>query len=495
MDFFLTFSLFEYYRFCLVYFFLIMSSSTPTMIRAISLILITLMSLSGLSGTLFAYSTNTRYSQKATKFVDSYVERMQRGGYSTAEITDALIALRSNYIKRQKSQLYSGSALSEIDAIIEELDTAIAGVSEGNCWTCGLYDPFNVYVPPRNQYVLNPIYPTRPTYPTYSYTAYTPLNPYQNTYQNTISVANTVLSIDTSYTTQARTDLTLPSVNRDYDMYTFILQSGGYATSQPTPDRFISSSIVRRLNTAQNHTIAVSFGTEYSYDRVRSIRTLAENSIRNSFSNATLASNYSDGYSSPTSDEFARQSTSNGSTRSYRTYRLYVARDNSNAFLVDYLETGSVNTSNYGYGNNYNYNSNYNSGYGSYSSTISGINTDSFGDYGLYFTHSYRMSNGSKRYKMYTYIPSAGSSVSNIYSNLGISSRTSYSMGTNRTQYVNGQYTNTSINGYTVNYASINAIESLFQSYGYSSSVTPPGSNSQIYFSPLVGNSLSYSRL
>lgn len=440
-----------------------------------------------------AYTSSTRYSQKATKFVDSYVERMQRGGYSTAEITDALIALRSNYIKRQKSQLYSGSALSEIDAIIEELDSAIAGVSEGNCGTCDLYDPFSVYIPLRNQYVPNPIYPTRPTYPTYPYTPYTPSNTYQNTYQNTVSVANSVLSIDTSYTTQARTDLTLPSVNRDYDMYTFILQSGGYATSQPTPDRFISSSIIRRLNTAQNHTIAVSFGTEYSYDRVRNIRTLAENSIRNSLSMGTLASNYSDGYSSPTSDEFVRQSISNGSTRSYRTYRLYIARDNSNAFLVDYLETGTITSPYYGYGNGYN--SNYNYGYGIYTSTISGIDTDSFTDYGSYFTHSYRMSNGSKLYKMYTYIPPAGSSVSNIYSNLGINSRTSYSMGTNRTQYVNGQYTNTSLNGYVVNSGYISAIESSFQSYGYSSSVTLPGSNSQINFSPLVGNSLSYSRL
>ena len=467
-----------------------MQFSNPAMIRTVFLILITLMSIIGVSDTLSAYSTSTRYSQKATKFVDSYVERMQRGGYSTAEITGALIALRSNYIKRQKSQLYSGSALSEIDAIIEELDSAIAGVSEGNCGTCDLYDAFNVYVPPRNQYTPLPMYPTstyptRPTYPTYPYAPYTP----SNTYQNTISVANTVLSIDTSYTTQARVDLTLPNVNRDYDMYTFILQSGGYATSQPSPDRFISSNTIRRLDTAQNHSITVSFGSEYSYDRVRTIRTLAENSIRNSLSMATLASNYSDGYSSPTSDEFARQSVSNGSTRSYRTYRLYIARDNSSAFLVDYLETGAVNNSNSSYGNNYNY------GYGSYSSTISGVDMDSLVDYGSYFAHSYRMSNGSKRYKMYTYIPSAGSSVSNIYANLGMSSRTSYSMGTNRTQYVNGQYTNTSMNGYTVNNNSINAIESSFQSYGYSSSVTLPGSNTQIIFSPLTGNSLSYSRL
>lgn len=165
------------------------------------------------------------------------------------------------------------------------------------------------------------------------------------------------------------------------------------------------------------------------------------------------------------------------------------------AFIVEYIESGTGYGYNNGYGNSYGYNNGYNSGYGSYQNTISGIDTNSFSDYGSYFTHSYRMSNGSKRYKMYTYIPPSGSSVSSTYTNLGISSRTSYNMGSSRTQYVNGQYTNTSINGYSVNANAISAIESSFLSYGYSSSVTLPGSNSQITFMPLIGNTLVYSRL
>ena len=219
-------------------------------LRGCALVLIFLMGSLALISPVGATSAMSHQaSAKATKFVDNYVDRMQHGGYSTAEITDALIALRSTYINRQKSHLYSGSALSEIDAIIESLDTAIAGVSEGNCGTCDLYDPFNVYVPPRGNSVTTPTYPnspyylTNPSYPNYQYTPYTS--------QNTVTVTNTILSVDSSYSSQVRTDLSVTNAYRDYDMYTFSLQSNGYATNQPSSNRFITPNLVRQLSTQQ----------------------------------------------------------------------------------------------------------------------------------------------------------------------------------------------------------------------------------------------------
>lgn len=127
-----------------------------------ALALIALMSFSTLGSSALAYTnTSTRYSaQKAATYVDSYVARLQRAGYSTSQMTNALISLRSLYIKREKSGLYTGSALYEIQAVIDELDSAIAGVSEGTCGTCDIYDQFNVYVPPASQQV--------PTYNNYN---------------------------------------------------------------------------------------------------------------------------------------------------------------------------------------------------------------------------------------------------------------------------------------------------------------------------------------
>ena len=461
--------------------------------RFTTLILLGFFSFSTLISGASAYSQPNRYSTKATQFVDNYVERMQRGGYSTAEITDALIALRSTYIKRQKSKLYSGNTLKEIEAIIEKLDSAIAGVSEGNCGTCDIYDPFLVVPPTRtDRYTQNNQY-----YP------YTNTNTYSS---STVQVSTTVLSLDTPTLTQTRVDLTLPNVNRDYDMYTFIPQINGSNSIQPSSNRFLSSTLIRELSTQQGRSVGVYFGQENVYDRVRNLRSLAESSTRSSLSSFVLANRTSDAYSSPSTEEFNRHAISSGNTRTYRYYRLYIARDNSNAFLIEYVEKSVGYNSNYN--NNYNYNYNYSNNYNPYtgynnnyqygysSTMISGIDTNSFSDYSSYFTHSYRMSNGSKRYKSYIYFPPSGSSVSTVQSNIGMNGRTSYQAGTTRSLYVNNQYTSTTINGYTVNQSSVSSLESTFRSYGYqSSSLSLPGSNDSLQFAPLTGYSYQIARL
>ncbi len=441
----------------------------------------------------YTYNSNS----KATKFVDTYVEGLRRSGYSTAEITNALINLRSTYVKRQKSNLYSGTALTEIENIIDELDTAIAGVSGGNCSTCSVYDPFLV-TPPRDQYNnvnyynngYNSNYNSNNSNNTTYYNPYSQNQynyPYSKTYYNTYSPPNysnygiasvsaVTIPIDTYSSTQTRVDLTHSSTYtnayRDYDVYTFIQQTNAYNNSQPYSNQFIATSITRTLSTAQGRTIAVSFGNENDSSRVQNIRNLANNATKTSQTTYNLSSNMIDTYTSLGADDFNRQAIATGANRLYRLYKLYIARDNSEAFVVEYLETGTSTLNR----------------------NILWLDTNSFVDNGSYFSHSYR-ADVSKRYKNYLYIPAAGSNSTNVYNILGISGRSQYQAGTTRSQYVNAQYTSTAINGYTVNLGSIGALESVFAGYVNPSYIILPGSNAQITFAPLTNYSFQYARL
>lgn len=445
------------------------------------LVSIALMTFSGFSSSVLAYST--RYQQQASTFVDNYVERLQRGGYSTSDMTQMLIDLRSTYVKKQKSHLYTGSALQNIEAVIDELDSAIAGVSEGSCGTCDVYDNFNVYVPPKSNYYNN--YNSNNGYNyNYNYNNST-YYPYNNSYippvrNETVRASNVVLTNNSYNSTEIRTDIVRENTNnsyKTYDVYTFVPQSNGYSSSQPSSSQFVSSSLSRQFSTLQGRTVSTYFGAVYDYNRVKNIRSSAESSTKIAQSTLSSYASFSDTYRSLSSDEFSRQAVWNGSTKTYRFYKLYVAQDNTQAFVVEYVESGT--------GNN------------GYSQNISGIDTNSFTDNSSYFTHTYRTVNGySKRYKQYIYTPTSGLNPSTVISNLGINSRATYQTSTNRSQYVNSVYTNTAINGYTVNSGYVNSVESSFSSYGYSSSyVTLPGSNSQISFAPRTGYDFQYARL
>lgn len=289
------------------------------------------------------------------------------------------------------------------------------------------------------------------------------------------------LSSDGYSYTETRTNLARDnSYNsyKEYDVYTFSLQSNGYASNQPSSSRFLSTALSRQFSTRQGRSLSVYFGSTLDYNSVRNIRSTAQNSYKSSQTTVSTYSTFSDTFTSLSPDEFSRQAVSNGyNQKSYRTYKLYIAKDDSQAFIVEYLETGAGNSS-------------------SYSQNISGIDTSSFSDSSTYFSHTYRTTNGySKRYKQYIYVPQAGMSPSSIQSTLGMSYKTSYQMGTSRNLSVNNNYTTTTINGYTVNSGYISSLESSFSSYGYASYVTLPGSNSQITFSPRAGYDFQYAKL
>lgn len=421
------------------------------------------------------------------------MQKLQRDGYSTSDITNALTDLRSTYVKRQNSRLYSGRALSDIAAIIDELDSAIAGVSEGTCSTCDIYDPFNVALPPKSSTSYqslynNNAYPYTPysnnTYvaPTYTY-PYNTSNTYYNTYTppsysnyGSLSVSTVSFTVDTYSSTQARVDLihsnTYTNSYRDYDVYTYVPQTNNSNNSQPYSSQFISTSLIRTLNSAQGRTIGVYYGAETDNSRIQNMRTIANNSIRTSQATYNFSSNITDSFTSLSADDFNRQAIATGSNRLYRLYKLYIAKDNSEAFIVEYLETGTTTLTR----------------------NITSLDLNSFVDNGSYFSHSYTATN-SKRYKNYLYIPAAGSNVTNVYNTLGITTRAQYQASTTRAQYVNGQYTSTAVNGYTVYASSIGNLESLFAGYSNPSYVMIPGSNTQITFAPLSNYNFQYARL
>lgn len=289
------------------------------------------------------------------------------------------------------------------------------------------------------------------------------------------------LSSDGYSYTETRTNLVRDNAYnsyKEYDVYTFSLQSNGYSSNQPSSSRFLSTSLSRQFSTRQGRSLSVYFGSTLDYNSVRNIRSTAQNSYKSSQTTLSTYSTFSDTFTSLSADEFSRQAVSNGySQKSYRIYKLYVAKDDSQAFIVEYLETGTGNNS-------------------TYSQNISGIDTSSFADSSTYFTHTYRTSNTyTKRYKQYAYVPQAGMSPSSVLSALGMSYRTSYQMGTSRNLYVNNNYTTTTINGYTVNSGYISSLESTFRSYGYPSYVTLPGSSSEYVFAPRVGYEFQYMKL
>lgn len=408
----------------------------------------------------------------------NYIAQLNRGDYSDEEILDALITLRDTYIRRQQSSVYSGRSPTETTMIISELGSAISWYSTrvGNTndrYSCGYYS----YA--CNQYSYNQNY-----YPVYNYNQN--YYPYQYSYNiptvsnQTFRITNTYLATNTSTSTETRTSITKDNSNNSYesyDVYTFVLQGNGYTNSQPNSSQFLTTSLVRELSTAQGRTVRVSFGTEYRQDSVRNIRTSAQSAYRNSQTTTSISSSYSDSFYSLSSDEFYRQGVSSGYNRTYKTYRLYIAQDNSEAFIVEYQEVGPVGQSN------------------TYSQNILGLDTNSFSYYGSYFMHNYRTSGGSKQYKQYMYIPSRDTNTTTLISNLGINSRMSYNAGYNYNLSVNNERTNTYINGYTVNSGYVSSVESTFTSYVSPSYITLPASSSSFVFYPQTSYNFQNVRL
>lgn len=67
----------------------------------------------------------------------------------------------------------------------------------------------------------------------------------------------------------------------------------------------------------------------------------AQNAYRTSQSVVGLGSSFTDMYTSLSQDDFARQALWSGYSHTYRMYKLYVAQDNSEAFIIEYQETRS----------------------------------------------------------------------------------------------------------------------------------------------------------
>lgn len=285
---------------------------------------------------------------------------------------------------------------------------------------------------------------------------------------------------NTSTSTDTRVSLSRansPYGNRDYDVFTYSPQANGSTNNQPVSSHFLSVNLARELSTAQGRTIRVLFGAEYTQDRVRTIRSLAQGSYRNSQISTSVSTSFVDSFYSPSADEFYRQAIPSGSQRIYKTYKVYIAKDDSQAFVVEYQETGPLNAPT------------------TITQNITGIDTSSFVDYQAYFVHNYRTYGYSKQYKQYLYIPSRDTNISSIISNLGIESRMRYHMGTSRFFPISNERTTTYINGYTVNSGYVSYVESIFSSYGNPTYITLPASNTQFSFYPQTSYNFSNVRL
>ena len=141
-----------------------------------------------------------------------------------------------------------------------------------------------------------------------------------------------------------RTDLIAQypsSLYKEYDVYLF---TPNPTNGQPSQKSFIPKPQNLIWNTYNSYTITTNFQSETSLDKVKSIRSLADNSYYMSKQNKTLTKDslyeifgfLPDNYF----NERAFLSQPNNALYMYATYLLYVAKDNSEAFTVSFNQSG-----------------------------------------------------------------------------------------------------------------------------------------------------------
>lgn len=295
----------------------------------------------------YAYTSQTSsYAQKAASYVKSQIDRLERDDYTDEEIIDELVRLKRNFISRQRSSIYSGRSNTEVTLIVTELENAISWYSDRvDRW----YSSWNSFYREPVRYYNNNTWHNNNSSYYYSYQQPSVSN-------QIIRVGETYSSTNSAGNTEIRTNFTRDNARsyQDFDVFTFVLQGNGSRNNVPESNQFLPTSSVRDVSISQWRNVKVLFGAEYRNNAVQTIRMAAQNAYRTSQSVVGLGSSFTDMYTSLSQDDFARQSLWSGYLQAYRMYKLYVAQDNSEAFVVEYQETGSL-TNYYNWNNSYNY--------------------------------------------------------------------------------------------------------------------------------------------
>lgn len=389
--------------------------------------------------------------------------------------------LRDGYVARKSLRTYTGNLKLQIDAMITVIDDTIAeygGASQTTNPT-----PYS-YTTPKSRYTQDPyrvidrgIYirgttnqngyynPNTPTPPVY----YPPVsgNP---RYISGLSSVVLVENGSNPYMAYGFTFVNSSNFSKEYDIYDFAFQNN-INTAQPISSTFLPVSLVREVYSQNNTKISTSFGVESSANRVLTIRNTAEIVNRSSKSSAVITS------STSLYHYLNYLSVSTSTNQTYTNYRLFIAKDNSEAFIVEHTQlTSTRSTSNPG------------------TTGVLGLDIGSFtyGNAG-YLTHAYRSPSTNKRYKEYLMTPYNNTNISNLMMNLDLSNTTYSNETMTSPMYTLGSRNFiTTTNGYTIKSGGISKLESFFS---YSNPSITALSGRTFSFSPIGDTTFQNSKL
>lgn len=389
--------------------------------------------------------------------------------------------MKDGYVARKSLRTYTGTLKLQIDAMITVIDDTIAeygGVPQMTNST-----PYS-YTTPKSRYPQDPyrvisrgIY-TRGTTNQNGYynpnTSTPPVNypPVSGTPRYISGLSSVVLAENGSnpYMAYGFTFVNSANFSKEYDIYDFAFQNN-INTTQPISSTFLPVSLVREFYSQNNTKISTAFGVEGNSSRVLTIRNTAEIVSRISKSSAVI-SNTSTLY-----HYLNFLSVSNSLNQTYTNYRLFIAKDNSEAFIVEHTQlTSSRSSSTPG------------------TTGVLGLDIGSFtyGNAG-YITHTYRTPSTNKRYKEYILTPYNNTNMTNLMMNLDLGN-TTYSNETMTSPSYTLVSRNfiTTINGYLIKAGSITKLESFFS---YSNPSITALSGRTFSFSPIGDTTFQNSKL
>ncbi len=420
----------------------------------------------------------SRYQTTANRTISQYVRKLENAQYTDTQILSALTKLKNTYTQKKYLSNYRWTRKTQIDTIIIALNNAISDLNTND----DIYDDFN-----------HVITTTTPPTPSCSYDTRTcsdgstvrRAGPYCQfaTCPTTIAapvVTNNITSIYSRLTNWViKTFFNAQNQNsfyKEYDVYLYTptqSKNGIPGVSYPYLEKY-NDPVKFLYDYYSSYTITTSFLSETNTEKVKNLRVVAESPYSSKVSKTSklLSLNSLFWIFGPLSDEQFNRDAVNTSENgiitnkaNYTTYFLYIAKDNSEAFTISYVQSGikqvlpvqkyllwiNSNSSRYTW---------------NYTTTIYSINPSIY-----------------KTYHAYIYTPSAWLSISEIYRTIGCPSTLSFciddqQMNISPSYFIDGYEFNNVINGYSITASKISTVEQAFRQL---SSKWTPDFNNQDY--------------
>lgn len=293
-----------------------------------------------------AMNTNmSRYQATANRTISQYVSKLENAQYTDTQILSALTKLRTTYTQKKYLSNYRWTRKTQIDTIIIALNNAISDLDTND----DVYDDFNHVVTTTTATTPSCSYDTRTcsdgstvrragpycqfaTCPT----TLTTTTPVVTNNITGITSSNPYWLIQTRFIAQNQNAL-----YKEYDVYLYTPNSS--KNNQPSATTFIPKPERLIYDYYNSYTITTNFQSETDSSKIGVMRFLAAVNPPVNKTSVILSKDSSYWYFTPLPDtSFSRDAVLVPSTwkSNYTTYFLYIAKDNSEAFTVNYVQSG-----------------------------------------------------------------------------------------------------------------------------------------------------------